>query len=165
MRRPKGKQQYTWLPEIVVKGHKLQPCLDSMGVFSVELDDGDVVNANSMSELRDALAEKLEQAKKQARPEVPCWVFRHNELVPATYIGKRKGDHNNYSSCYMFRIGPIGKERRENYSRDTIRNSVLKPDLNRTRLQQLQKALADADAALDAFVAANKFDPTHGDKP
>ncbi len=134
--------------------------------FSAEMPDGEVIQR-----LRDSLANLALEVSltKYEEPKlaVECWYIGYVSRKPehAVYVGRSKGNHMSWSSCYMFDVGQPNKLRRENLSRAVVDEKILGPNTDLKKLACLRKEVKVAQAALDKFLKANRFDPTGGSEP
>lgn len=148
--------KYT-LDPVTIKGQEITLSVDSKGKFYYTSEAGKVVKADTIGELKKKVSEMLEVAKKEPRPNVPCFIRDEYAIDPAVYTGKYK---SSFSFPYMFKIGIPGAERRDRYTRYDVRDMCLRPDLDTARYKTLLKALEKAKKDLDEFLAKNRFDPT-----
>lgn len=160
--QPKHQQ----LASITVKGHTLTPRVDmKTGVFSVELEDGEVVGAATLEGLRKDLSERLTKKSTEARTAIGCYIrgvgwSDDDKLLPASYVGKRKGNHNEHSSCYMFQVGASKGETRENLDRRTVGRKILVANVDLDKHAELVEAVKNSRIALETFYKTSSFDPT-----
>lgn len=152
------------LAEITVKGHKIKPSVGDSGTFKAELPDGGEVTSVTLAGLKVALAAELEQAAKEVRLAVDCYVSVGNgntTLKPAVYVGQRKGSHAGlWENCFMFDIGfSNGPVIREQLSSSEIADRVYVPTIDLEKLKELVEEWKLAQLNLDVFLAAHRFDP------
>lgn len=156
--------EYRELNPFTVKGHKITPRINTTtGVFSVELEDGEEVGGTTLDELKRTLADRLVSKKSEPKTAVDCFVldsWNEAKAKPAVYVGKRKGNHSTWSSCYMFEVGPVGNSERQNLDQNNVNKRVLKPTTDLNEYAALLKASEDATKSIKLFLKANAFDPT-----
>lgn len=166
MSRHRRSHDYLYLPDFKCNGFTLTPKVNALGIFSVEMPDGELIQCPTVEQARAEARKYLrDQGQQNApRPSVQCYLKDYDDRpIPASYVGKKKG--NDYH-CYMFDVGQSNKKQtRKQLSKNEIEDgAVLVPTLDTKKWTRLRDAQLVADGAMELFLKQNKFDPRRADE-